>query len=194
MNHLPHDAAKKVGRNGEVSVISQLLSAGAPVLHGMILPFSEDTVTELDVVSLIGSCIACFEIKAHGGRIEVSDGGDWIRLHHARPPLRFMDPRRQNRIHLDALRRNTRHRVLQGIVMFTGRVEFAPGKPPGIYRLHELSSLITELRRQHPPDKRSRAAFLDLARFHFHANRSLLEDTHHRTLSRRGALRLPWFS
>lgn len=181
---LDDSAAKSAGRAGEVRLVRYLLHNGCPVLHGLILPFSERSVTEIDVVALVGGTLLAFEVKAHAGVIHAPAVGDWTRRRRGAPDLRFHDPRAQHATHLRALAQNAPRTPVEGAILFTSAPRFEPIQPEGVYAWPQLDALLASVRARSAPCDRSRRVFLELARFHLDADRTLLEDAHRQTLTR----------
>ncbi|HYQ90480.1 MAG TPA: nuclease-related domain-containing protein, partial [Candidatus Competibacteraceae bacterium] len=135
-------SARLKGAAGERAVARVLNRLGEAALHDIILPDGRGGLTQIDhlVLTPAGLGLLVVETKNYSGQVlgQPQDSKWTQRL--GRQSFAFLNPLRQNYLHLQALKALVPTVPLQGRVVFTDAARFPKGIPEGVSTLSTLKN------------------------------------------------------
>lgn len=126
------------GMEGEALVARTLNKLFPHVLHDIIIPDGRDGLTQLDHVALTPAGLLVVETKNYKGMIFGKEREKQWTQRLGRQSFRFMNPLRQNHLHIKALQGMMPDVVVYGRVVFAGEAKFPKGMPAGVSRIANL--------------------------------------------------------
>ena len=135
--------AKAVGDAGESLVAMELLQAGLPALHGVILG-GRGWSTEIDHIVRTAGAIVAIETKTLAGRVEGRPSSrQWVQRLGGRDRW-FLNPMWQNATHLEAIRQviGSIDVPLRGIVVVAGTATISDELAGCVLPVRELANVL----------------------------------------------------
>lgn len=123
---------------GERSVRKAVEKSGFTAIHDVIIPGPSGGLTQIDHVVALPSGLLVLETKNYAGWLfGQAEDYRWTRVQGRRKD-RFLNPLRQNAIHIQAIRSVAPAVQTQGLVVFVGSAKFPKGMPAGCVDLRGL--------------------------------------------------------